>query len=263
MPGDYGCEDLIELMATLRGQKGCPWDKEQTHETLRRYLIEEAYETVEAIDNNDHQHLMEELGDLLLQIVFHAQIASEAGQFTMSDVAEGIVTKLTRRHPHIFGEAQVSSAREVVINWEKIKREEKERDRVLAGVPKSLPALLYAFQMQGKAAKVGFDWENIDGALEKVVEEAGELARARAGDGSIEQEVGDLLFAVVNIARHLEVEPELALRKTCEKFESRFRHIEDKATSLGQNLADMTLEEKDKLWDEAKEQEKPQTFGSS
>lgn len=255
MAGDYGCEDLIELMATLRGHEGCPWDKEQTHETLRRYLIEEAYETIEAIDNGDHQHLMEELGDLLLQIVFHAQIASEAGEFTMSEVAEGIVTKLKRRHPHIFGEAQVSSAREVLINWDKIKREEKQRDRVLAGVPKSLPGLLYAFQMQSKAAKVGFDWENIDGALEKVVEEAGELSRARAGDGSAEEEVGDLLFAIVNIARHLEVEPELALRKTCEKFERRFRHIEDDAARAGRNLADMTLQEKDKLWDEAKEQE--------
>ena len=255
MAGDYGCEDLIELMATLRGQEGCPWDKEQTHETLRRYLIEEAYETIEAIDNGDHRHLMEELGDLLLQIVFHAQIASEAGEFTMSEVVEGIVTKLKRRHPHIFGEARVSSAREVLINWEKIKREEKQRDRVLAGVPKSLPGLLYAFQMQGKAAKVGFDWENIEGALEKVVEEAGELARARAGDGNVEHEVGDLLFAVVNIARHLEVEPELALRKTCEKFARRFRHIEEEAARAGRNLADMTLQEKDKLWDEAKEQE--------
>jgi len=255
LPGKYTYEDLIEIMARLRGPRGCPWDKEQTHDSLRRYLIEEAYETIEAIDNKDFQHLKEELGDLLLQVVFHAQVASEANEFTMDDVLEGIVTKIVRRHPHIFGDVEVSSAREVVINWEEIKKQEKGEGSVISGIPKSFPALLYAFKLQSKAARVGFDWEEVGGAFEKITEEVEELRRAEKGDGYVEDEVGDLLFAVVNVARHLDVDPELALKKTCEKFESRFRYMEDKSVKEGKILADMGLQEKDKLWDEAKETE--------
>ncbi|HZD61130.1 MAG TPA: nucleoside triphosphate pyrophosphohydrolase [Anaerolineae bacterium] len=256
LPDKYTCEHLVEIMSRLRGPQGCPWDKEQTHESLRRYLIEEAYETIEAIDENDPKHLKEELGDLLLQIVFHSQIASETGQFTMDDVSGGIITKLIRRHPHIFGEVEVSSAREVVINWEKIKDQEKGKASALSGIPKSLPALLYAFKLQAKAARVGFDWEDVDGALEKISEEVDELRRAKRGEGSIEDEIGDLLFAVVNVARHLDVDPELALKRTCDKFERRFSYMEEKSASENKHLVDMSLQEKDKLWDEAKKIEK-------
>ncbi|MBE0446851.1 MAG: nucleoside triphosphate pyrophosphohydrolase [Actinobacteria bacterium] len=243
-------------MARLRGPQGCPWDKEQTHESLRRYLIEEAYEAIEAIDDEDPQHLKEELGDLLLQIIFHAQIASETGEFMMDDVLESIITKIEHRHPHVFGEVGVSSAREVVINWEKIKDQEKGETSVLSGIPKSLPALLYAFKLQSKVARVGFDWESADGALEKISEEVDELHRASKGEGHIEDEVGDLLFAIVNVARHLDIDPELALKKTCDKFEGRFRYMEERSDGEGRHLADMSLGEKDKLWDEAKEVEK-------
>lgn len=257
MSGEYTCDRLIEIMARLRGAQGCPWDKEQTHDSLKRYLIEEAYETIDAIDNQDPRHLEEELGDLLLQIVFHAQIASESGSFDMSDVLEGIITKLVRRHPHVFGETEVTSAREVMLHWEEIKsREKKERASVIAGIPKSFPSLIYAFKLQSRAAKVGFDWEDVEGVFEKILEEVDELKRAKKGEGEIEDEVGDLFFAVVNLARHFDVDPELALEKANKKFERRFRHIEEKSSERGYNLAEMSLEEKDKLWDEAKEIEK-------
>lgn len=252
----YTCEYLVEIMARLRGTNGCPWDIEQTHESLRRYLIEEAYEVIEAIDDKDIHHLKEELGDLLLQVVFHAQIASESDEFTMDDILEGIITKLERRHPHIFGDVKVSSAREVVINWEKIKNQETGEVSAIAGIPKSLPALLYAYKLQSKAAKVGFDWESVEGALEKISEEVDELRQARAGEGRIEDEVGDLLFAVVNVARHLDVDPELALKSTSNKFENRFRHMEERSSKEGRDLAEMSLREKDRLWDEAKEAER-------
>lgn len=247
-------------MARLRGPQGCPWDKEQTHESLRRYLLEEAYETVDAIDNNDSEHLKEELGDLLLQVVFHAQIAFEQGRFDIEDVVEGIVTKLVRRHPHIFGETEVSSARDVLINWEEIKSKEKSETSAIAGIPASFPSLVYAYKLQSKAARVGFDWEDVEGALEKITEEVDELKEemnaAKTGEGRVEDEIGDLLFAVVNVARHLDVDPELALRGTCKKFERRFGYMEEEAATRGERLADMTLDEKDKLWDKAKEIEK-------
>jgi len=257
LSGEHTCDRLIEIMARLRGSQGCPWDREQTHDSLKRYLIEEAYEILDAIDSQDPQHLKEELGDLLLQIVFHAQIASESNRFDMGDVLEGIITKLIRRHPHVFGETEVTSAREVLLNWEEIKsKEKKERASIIAGIPRSFPALIYAFKLQSRAAKVGFDWEDVEGVFEKILEEVDELKRAKIGKGEIEDEVGDLLFAIVNLARHFDIDPELALEKTNKKFERRFRYIEDKASEKGGNLAEMSLEEKDKLWDEAKEIEK-------
>jgi len=256
LSGNYTCEELVALMARLRGAQGCPWDKEQTHKSLRRYLIEEAYETVDAIDANDPEHLKEELGDLLLQIVFHAQIASEAGRFDIQDVVEGIVTKIVRRHPHIFGETKVSCARDVIVKWEEIKSKEKNEVSAIAGIPKSFPALIYAYKLQSKAARVGFDWEDVEGALDKIVEEADELKRAKKGEGLIEDEIGDLFFAMVNVARHLDVDPELALHGTCKKFERRFRYMEEKAETRGERLPDLTLKQKDKLWDEAKDRER-------
>ncbi|MCL6473140.1 MAG: nucleoside triphosphate pyrophosphohydrolase [Firmicutes bacterium] len=254
MSDEYTCEKLIEIMATLRGAQGCPWDKEQTHESLKRYLIEEAYEIIDTIDAGDPEHLKEELGDLLLQIVFHAQIAAEEKNFDMKDVLEGIITKLIRRHPHVFGEVEVTSARDVIKNWEEIKSREKEEKSVIAGIPKSLPALLYAYKLQSKAARIGFDWESVEGVLEKITEEVSELKSARQGNGKVEEEVGDLLFAIVNVARHLDVDPELALKETCSKFERRFKYMEGESRKIGKNLADMSLLEKDKLWDKAKEE---------
>lgn len=259
MTTNHAFERLVRIMTILRGPQGCPWDKEQTHESLRRYLIEEAYETIDAIDLKDYEHLKEELGDLLLQIVFHAQIASENGYFDMQDVAADIVSKLERRHPHVFGETKVSSAREVIINWEDIKsREKKERkeESAIADVPRTLPSLLYAYKLQSKAARVGFDWEHVEGALEKISEEIEEIKQAEKGEGQVEDEVGDLLFAVVNVARHLDVDPELALKSTCKKFERRFKFMEKEALGHKKRLIDMSLEEKDKLWDKAKEVER-------
>lgn len=250
---EYSCDQLVEIMAKLRGPQGCPWDKEQTHKSLERYLIEEAYEIIDTIDNEDPNHLKEELGDMLLQVVFHAQLASEAGEFNMHDVLEGIITKLIRRHPHVFGEVEVTSTQDVLVNWEEIKRQEKKEVSAIAGIPKSLPALVYAYKLQSKAARVGFDWEEVGGALEKIAEEVEELKSARAGQGRVEEETGDLLFAVVNVARHLDIDPELALKSASSKFESRFRYMENEAQKKGLDLINMSLEEKDRLWDEAKE----------
>jgi tetrapyrrole methylase family protein / MazG family protein len=249
------CERLVEVLAALRAPDGCPWDREQTHETLRRYLIEEAYEAIEAIDNNDLEHLKEELGDVLLQIVFHAQIADEAGMFNFNDVTDTIITKLERRHPHVFGDVKVESADDVARNWEEIKVREKNRESVLEGIPKALPALLHSFKLQRKAARVGFDWENVDGALDKVKEELSELydAKNQGNDRAhIEEEIGDVLFAIVNVARHYGIDPELALKKTCTKFERRFSFMEEKAAGENRYLRDMDLTEQDELWEDAK-----------
>jgi tetrapyrrole methylase family protein/MazG family protein len=248
----FGCKHLVEMLASLRAPDGCPWDREQTHETLRRYLIEESYEAIEAIDNNDMDHLKEELGDVLLQVVFHAQIAEESGAFNFNDVVESIVTKLERRHPHVFGDIQVSSADEVAKNWEAIKAEEKKRTSVLSGIPEALPGLLHAYKLQRKAARVGFDWPSVDGALDKIKEEIDEIHDAREGNGHLEEEIGDVLFAIVNVARHYEIDPELALKRTCSKFERRFGYMEDKAASENTYIGDLSLEEQDELWNEAK-----------
>mgnify|MGYP000903918453 CR=1 FL=1 len=255
-------DPLMRVMAALRSPKGCPWDKEQTHHTLRRYLIEECYEVIEAIDENNMHKLVEELGDLLLQVVFHARLAEETRSFDMNDVIAGVVAKMVRRHPHVFGHTKVKDSDEVLVNWAAIKKQEKEEHGedlgVLGTVPIGLPALLRAYKIQGRAARVGFDWPNVEGAWEKVHEEAAELRVAAAsGDHrAMEEELGDLLFAVVNVARFLSVEPELALAGTSAKFEERFHYIEQQATANGHCLEELSLEDMDTLWEQAKTQEK-------
>jgi len=251
MPDKYTFDDLVKIMAILRSPSGCPWDREQTHQSLTRHLIEEAYEVVDAIEKGDLSHLREELGDLLLQIIFHAQMASEEGKFTIGEIIDDLVVKLKRRHPHIFSDLKVSSAQEVITHWEKIKKQEKERT-ILAGIPKSLPALLYAFMIQGKARRVGFDWEKSQDILEKLDEEVEEFKKAILEEGDIEDEVGDLLFTVVNIARHFDIDPETALRRVANKFYTRFEEMEKIAQKEGRDFEEMSLEEKDKLWERAK-----------
>lgn len=252
-------ERLLDIMARLRSPGGCPWDRQQTHDSLRPYVIEEAYEVVEAIDSGPTAKIAEELGDLLLQVAFHAQIATELGEFTFDDVVEAICKKLVRRHPHIFGDVEASDADQVLHNWERIKQEERQSETgkpssILDSVPKYLPALMYANKIQEKAARVGFDWPDADGAAAKVWEEAAELKEAMAGadHSRIEDELGDLLFAVVNVARLLKVDPEGALRHTGAKFAARFKFIEARAEEVGTALEDMTLEEMDEVWNEAK-----------
>ena len=248
----YDFNDLLALMEQLRGEGGCPWDREQTHQSIRRNFIEEVYEACEAIDNEDNTHLCEELGDVLLQVVFHAHIAQSDGAFDMTDVTDGICRKLILRHPHIFGEVSVSGSAEVLDNWEDIKRREKQQEtytQAMDEVAKSLPALIYAEKMQKRARKAGFDWDDVSGALDKVREETDELASAIKGEGNPEEELGDLLFAAVNVARFLEVDPEEALRKAARKFHRRFARVEEMA---GDALKGMSLAEMDKLWDKAK-----------
>ncbi len=249
-----GVSRLIRVMERLRSPDGCPWDRKQTHKSLERYILEEAYEVVDAIHSGDHAHLKEELGDLLLQVVFQAQIASEEGRFTIDDVADGIADKLIRRHPHVFGEKEgITTPEEVEVAWEEIKRAEKERPTsVLEPIPKSLPALLYAYELQSKAAKVGFDWEEAENALDKMPEEAMELKEAIRTGADVEDEIGDVLFTAVNVSRKLGLDPEVALRHACEKFARRFRSVEERARAEGRRLEDMTIEELDALWEEAK-----------
>ena len=253
-----------ELARTLREQ--CPWDIEQTHQSLLPYLIEETYEVVDAIQGLDaadpatDEALIEELGDLLYQIEFHATIAEQEGRFTIADVTRGVHDKLVRRHPHVFGDAEgnvvdVDGAGEVLSNWEKIKRAEKARTSVFDGVPTALPGLAYADAIQSKAAKVGFDWPDVSGALPKIVEEAGELAHATtagSGNEAIADELGDLLFAVVNVARHLDVDPEVALRAATHKFRSRVEQVEQLATARGIDMHTADLDILDKIWNEVK-----------
>lgn len=252
----WPADPLVAVMARLRAPDGCPWDREQTHQSLRRYMLEEAYEAVEAIDSGDPRLLCEELGDVLLQVVFHAQVAKEAGTFDFHDVVEGITAKLVRRHPHVFGDVVAESAADVTRNWEAIKRAEKggqEPESRLGKVSTALPALSRANEVQKRAAKVGFDWDDIAGPAAKVREELDELLAAKPEEQ--EGEVGDLLFAVVNLARMLKVDPEIALSGTINKFIRRFRYMEGRAAEMGRNLEAMTLAEMDSLWDEAKRAE--------
>lgn len=255
-----GFDRLMELMHRLRAPGGCPWDAEQSHESLRRYLIEETYEVIEAIDRNDPELLKEELGDLLLQPVFHAAIAEEKGEFTMDDVLATINEKLIRRHPHVFGEERVKTAAEQVENWERIKKGEKgeERKSALAGIPPHMPALMRAQKITEKAARVGFDWEHVDQVFAKVLEELRELEETMgSGDEArMEAELGDLLFAVVNLGRFLSLDPEQALGKTIARFSERFSHVEESIHAAGRQLKDATLEEMDLLWEEAKKKER-------
>ena len=242
---------FVEITKRLR--KECPWDREQTHLSIRHSLIEEAYEVVEAIDTNNLDELRKELGDLLLHVVFHSNIAEEQKEFTLEEVINGITDKLIFRHPHVFGDAKVESAEHVKQNWEKLKMQEG-RTSLMDGVPKELPALLRAHRLTDKASKVGFDWEKKEDAWKKVDEEMHELHRAiEAGDReNTEAEFGDLLFALVNYSRFIQVNPENALRQTVEKFITRFQHIERRLKEMGKDIHSSSLEEMDALWEEAK-----------
>lgn len=268
---------LVGLMATLRAVNGCPWDRKQTHDSLKPYLLEETYEVLETIDQHDHSKLREELGDVLLQVIFHSQIAAEAGTFTVDDVLDTLADKLVRRHPHVFGTdsgaAPLANGEQVLHQWEQIKRAEREAaggtQSALDGVPKTLPALLRAYQTQARAARVGFDWPHNAAGLEqifgKVAEEVGELKDALAqaeseqvsnrpgGQTDIEAELGDILFSLVNLARFVKVNPEEALRRSTNRFIDRFHLVEAQAAENGTPLTDMTLAEMDLLWEEAKQ----------
>lgn len=245
-------ERLASVMARLRSPDGCPWDLEQTPGKLARHLLEEAYESVDAIDSGDWEHLSEELGDLLLQIVFQSRIAEEHGRFDLAEVVDGITEKLERRHPHIFGEAEASTSEQVSINWDRIKREEEGKETGVT-MPRGLPSLMAARKMQGRAAQAGFDWEDADGVFEKLDEEVRELKEARGGPPElVEREVGDLLFTVVNLARHLGVDPEHALRGTAREFVRRYGLMEEAARRQGAGLDALSLDEKERLWQSAK-----------
>lgn len=253
----FPLDSLAELLVRLRAVDGCPWDREQNHLTLRTYLLEETYEVLEALQENDPEKICEELGDLLLQIVFHAQIASESGNFDLNDVVRGICEKIVRRHPHVFGSVTVKDSREVNVNWERIKAEEKSGEKpghLLMSFSRNLPALMWAAKLQKKAAGVGFDWPDYHGPLEKVREELEELQEALAvGDEQqIENETGDVLFSVVNVARQIHVDPEVALTGACEKFIRRFNYVEDQAAKSAQKLSECSLQQLDLWWDEAK-----------
>ena len=248
-------ERLRAIVSVLRSPEGCPWDREQTHESLRAGLLEEACEAIDAITRADDANLREELGDLLLQIVFHADLAGERGAFTFDDAAHHICEKLIRRHPHVFGDVDASDTQAVLRQWEQIKREEKgENASVMDGIPRALPALVRAANVQKKAARVGFDWPDAAGVIDKFREELAELSVEIGGgdSGRLEHEIGDLLFTAVNMARKLGVEPELALEHANQRFIARFRHMEKSADASGRKLEDLTPEELDKLWEEAK-----------
>lgn len=245
--------ELVGIMAQLRGEGGCLWDREQTHNTLKRHLIEESYETVDAIDGGDDAHLKEELGDLLLQIVFHAQIAADRGAFDIDDVISGINEKLRRRHPHIYSGADVETTDDVVRGWEAIKAGEGKYDEsLLAGIPGSLPALLKAYKIQKKLAIVGFDWRDLESLMPAFDAEIVEFKQALAGNGDIPEEIGDILFMLANVARQFGVEPESALNAANKKVETRFRLMEKYASKAGKNLKDMSLDEQEELWEKAK-----------
>lgn len=252
-------ERLAEVMAQLRSPDGCPWDLEQTPATLARHLLEEAYESVDAIDSGEWEHLSEELGDLLLQIVFQSRIAEEHGRFDLADVVDGITEKLRRRHPHIFGSARAETAEQVTVNWERIKSEEEGKDTGVT-VPPGLPAVMAARKIQSNAARAGFDWDDARGVLEKLDEEIQELTDAIGGpDDMLEREVGDLLFTVVNLSRHLGVDPEHALRGTAREFVRRYALMDEEAERRGVDLASMTIDEKERLWQSAKRHGEGQT----
>jgi MazG family protein len=272
-PGDW-FEKLVAVQARLRAPNGCPWDREQTHESLRTYLIEEAYEVLEALDRGDDSEFAEEMGDLLLQIIFHSQIAREEGRFTVSDVIREIHDKMVRRHPHVFGATSAKDSAEVLRNWEQIKAEERrskgeqdhaktgtgavKRSSLLDGVSRSLPATLEGFQLTRRAARVGFDWEDAGGIFEKLNEESTELKGVMNAQepSRVEEELGDLFFAAVNLSRFLNVDPEIALKKANAKFSRRFRAMEQIARARGREFKDLPREEMEALWDASKKMER-------
>ena len=248
-------QTLVDIVERLRAPGGCPWDREQTHFSLKRNLLEECYEVLEAIDREDTHALSEELGDLLVQVAFHTQIASETGEFELADVLTHINRKLVRRHPHVFGDAKVTDAREVERNWERIKEAEKREDGVtkspVDGIPKDLPALTYAQLMQDRVGRAGFEWEDISGVLDKVAEEAQELRQA-ASKEEMTQELGDLLFVMVNLSRWLDIHAEDALRQANRRFQGRYNMMEQLASERGFDFVQIPLAEKEELWQEAK-----------
>lgn len=254
-------ESLIEVIATLRGENGCPWDREQTHSSLKSTLIEETYETVEAIDSGNPDKLKEELGDLLLNIMLQAQIASENNDFDIYDVIDTLTEKLIRRHPHVFGDVNVENAEDVVKNWEAIKSQEsgyEDRKSVLDGIPNALPALLRGQKIQKRVARVGFDWDNISDVVAKVDEELTEVKESLPTNDpeAIEMEIGDLLFAVVNLCRFIDLQAEETLRKSNRKFIKRFKRMENELEKQGKTLTEQTLAELDEIWEEVKKDEK-------
>lgn len=251
----YGYEDLLEIIRLLRSEDGCPWDKAQTHQSIRRGLLEEAYEAAEAIDNDDPVLLKEELGDVLMQVVFHADIESDAGRFTIGDVCDGVVKKLLFRHPHVFGSECEDSPETVPVSWDKLKRQEKGQKTVadsMDSVARSLPGLWRAEKLQSKAASAGFEWPDVQGALDKLEEEVGELRRAVEEGGDVPEELGDVLFAAVKVGRFCACDPEDAVNGTCEKFIRRFRAVENGAAAQGREVSQLSLEEMTALWNEAK-----------
>lgn len=265
MQSDSTFSELVAIMARLRGPDGCPWDRKQTHATLRPYLLEEAYEALEAIDAEDDAELCKELGDVLLQVVFHAQIAAEEGRFDIEAVGQAIVDKLVRRHPHVFDDASADGADEVLLRWEQIKKQERREQgkaapSLLEGIPKHLPALMRAHRVQARVAQQGFDWDDIDGALDKVEEEFAEVRQAweQGKAAAVEEEFGDLLFSLVNASRFLSVEPEQALRRAVAKFEHRFRALEATVHARGEEVAALSLAALDEIWDEVKARERPE-----
>jgi MazG family protein len=243
---------LVEIMRRVKNE--CPWDRKQTHETLRQYFIEETYEVIDAIDERDYDSLVEELGDVQIQILFHALIAEEKDKFKLEDVFTTIADKLVRRHPHVFGSTKVNGTDDVLKNWEHIKLKEGKKKSVLDGVPKDMPALIKAYRIQSKASRVGFDWDNIKDVVDKISEEVGEFQKSidTNDKNEIENELGDVLFSIVNLSRKMEINPEDALRRTIRKFDKRFRYIEDYLKSAGEDIKEASLEEMDKLWEEAK-----------
>ena len=260
MEKKYTIEDLIAIMERLRQPDGCPWDKVQTHQSIKKSMIEETYEAIDALDMGDDAAFANELGDVLLQVVFHSQIAKERGAFDFDTVLKEVCTKLITRHTHVFGNDNAGDATEALSNWEKNKKKEKKIPTctgVLEDVPKYLPALMRAEKVQKKARSFGFDWDDVSGAFDKIKEETGELLESyRTGtQDDIKEELGDLLFAVVNVARFLHVDPEEALNFTSEKFIRRFHYIEETSAQQGRRLEEMSLEEMDKLWDAAKSKE--------
>jgi len=252
---NYDVDDLKRIVSILRAPGGCQWDGEQTHQSIRRNFLEEAYEVAEAIDEDSTEHLKEELGDVLLQVIFHASIEEDAGRFDLDDVADGVCRKLIYRHPHVFGQVKVGSTEEILSNWEELKKAEKgqasQADAVDA-VARTLPALWRAEKVQKKAAKVGFDWHDVGGAVDKLSEELEEVRSAMAGQGDVAEELGDLLFAAVNTARFLQVDPEMALHAASDKFAARFRRVEEVVLAGGKTLEEMSLEELDAIWNDVK-----------
>jgi len=251
----YDVYDLKLLIEKLRGPGGCPWDSEQTHESIRRNLLEEAYEAAEAIDEGNKENLLEELGDVLIQVIFHANISEESGGFGLDNIADATCRKLIRRHPHVFGDVRARNGEESLSFWDDVKREEKQQvttSAAMQSVAKSLPALWRAEKIQHKAAKTGFDWPDYGGALQALRSELGELEGAVETRGHIEEELGDLIFSAVNVARFFDIDPEVALGRSCDKFISRFGKVEQAAANLGRSLGDMTLDEMEELYQQAK-----------